>query len=203
MKSRALLVLALVGCPKAEDDADTAAPTDTADTTTTDTPTEPTDTTTETGCASISAGTFEANLLAEGSASYTAPITTPLGGELPDLLNLQLYGSAFGPGLDGEATGTFALGAGADGNFATCSRCLLSYEDVEGDLAARTYYAISGTLTIDPSSAALDGTISATVTKAALAEVTIAPGSYESTLVEGGECLELASAKIAVTAVAR
>ncbi|RVU41057.1 hypothetical protein EA187_19340 [Lujinxingia sediminis] len=101
-----------------------------------------------------------------------------------NVLSLQLYGATEGA----LPVGTYALD---DYNYASCERCLLIYAGCEGANCRRTFIAGSGELEI-VSAGAVDGAYAegerfeATLRQAKLAEVTIDPVTYHTTLVEGG-----------------
>jgi hypothetical protein len=126
---------------------------------------------------------------------YRAPLPTDVGcgGEVS--LYLELYGSGYGPGFDGEATGTFDLGSGADADYATCSRCFTA-----GNRAVGLFQS-EGTLTVDPASSHLaDGALVASVTGLVLVESLFDPETGASVPVEGGLCFTLDQADLVVAA---
>jgi hypothetical protein len=116
-----------------------------------------------------------------------------------DLVQLEVHGdSAARPGADGEALGTFDLASDDGGNYATCARCLLVVEDAFGN-ESRSYFPVAGTITVDRGSDPLKGKLSATLSDVSLVEVTIDPTTgFESTPVDDGACLHLASATVSV-----
>lgn len=111
--------------------------------------------------------------------------TTDLGfgGPAPDNVQIEFYD---------PATGAFHLGD--ETNFATCTHCLLIAEDIQSDgiTPLKAYFQSAGTLTVTtpPGAPAYDIGLSGV----RLVEVTIDPGTSESTPVEGGACYEQAPA---------
>jgi len=103
------------------------------------------------------------------------------GGSLPDIISFEFYS---------QATGTFNLAIGNDSNFGTCTQCVLIYQDLNGpNDPQKTFFQTGGTLTIDMNTvpgAAADVTLS--WSNVTLAEVTIDPTTFTSTLVPGGDC---------------
>ncbi len=82
--------------------------------------------------------------------------------------------------------GTTELGTGDNGSLATCVTCFSVAEDL---LNTRTYFATSGTATIDPASVV--GAARVTFADVTLAEVEVDEATSESTLVPGARCLHL------------
>ena len=107
------------------------------------------------------------------------------GGLDPDIISFEFYS---------QATGTFNLAIGNDSNYATCTQCVLIYQDYQDQnglqVPQKTFFQTGGTLKIDmntvPGVAADVGLSWSNVT---LAEVTIDPdNNFTSTLVPGGDC---------------
>lgn len=153
-------------------------------------------------CTEITAGTFKKS---DGDGTFIvvkAPPTPDQGdATLIDDISLQFYGSEFDAAYNGDQTGTFDLSMPDDDNYATCSRCLLMYEDPDPDPtngAARVYFQAGGTLTVDAASDQVHGKVNATLTDVTLVEVTIESGTYVSTPVDGGKCLHIKTATIMV-----
>lgn len=146
----------------------------------------------------ITAGTWVEDQ-ADGDIAVYSTVPTPDGGAAdPDRLGLELYGSTVDPAFNGEDTGTFDLTMNGDDNYASCSRCLRLVEDPE--VPGRTFFQLSGSMTIDAASTQLSGTITATLTDVMFVEVEIDPDTFESTPVANATCLHLATADIAVVA---
>jgi hypothetical protein len=145
----------------------------------------------------ITVGQFVLGSADGAAANYVAPTTPDLGDVEADELAIELYGFDYDPAFNGEATGSFDLTMGDDDNYATCSRCLLYFEDPTS-AAGRIFFTQSGMFEIDASSDHLSGNITGTLTDVRLVEVTIDPDTFESTPVAGGTCLHLASGVVSV-----
>jgi hypothetical protein len=117
-----------------------------------------------------------------------------LGTSRVDNLLLEFYESA-DEGLNGAATGTFELGTDIDVNFETCARCLRVFQDIGSTALEKTFFATSGTLTVDPASLQIQGFPIFSLRDVTLVEVTIDEEDI-STPVEGGECLHFAELDI-------
>ena len=78
----------------------------------------------------------------------------------PDRLVLERYDSVVGPAT---ASGSFALGelSGVNANYSTCGQCVLIRTDF--GFAGKTFFASSGTISIDPAPAFESGYLSATL----------------------------------------
>ena len=148
------------------------------------------------GCAEITVADLKL-LHADGSSAMYSSTATPNLGDatVDDKLFLEFYGSGIGPTYDGEKKGTFDLGAAADSNYGTCSRCLSVYQDASG--AVKYFFQKSGSLAIDATSDQLNGTVKATITDLTLIEVTL-DSMGSSTPVTGGACRHLATATVLV-----
>ena len=96
---------------------------------------------------------------------------------------LELYGGGNLPAL---TAGTFALGEGDEGNYATCSRCAILVSPDTG----RTFLANEGTLVLQTVTA---GGSKGSLTNARFVEVDIDENTSQSTLVTEGECFGLAN----------
>lgn len=151
--------------------------------------------TTSTGsgaCTEITVSGFKVVSGDGSSAGYSGDVAPDQGDSTDtDQLDLEFYGSGFDAMYNGETTGTFDLSMGNDTNYATCSRCVLVYQDPNAD-APKIFFATSGTMTLDAASKHISGTINGTLTDVKLVEVTI-DDSFNSTPVAGGACLHLAS----------
>jgi len=134
-------------------------------------------------------------LSGDGSYARYASIVAPNLGDPTsiDKLLVEFYGSSLNPIFDGELKGTFDLSAGSDDNYATCSRCLIVYEDLSG--TTKFFFQKSGSLVIDATSDQVNGTVKATINNLTLVEVTIDP-SGTSTPVPGGACRHLTTAAV-------
>lgn len=113
--------------------------------------------------------------------------TTDLGfgGTLPDTIYFEFYS---------PATGTFDLGSGNNANYQTCLQCILVYQDLFAGIEQKIFFQTGGSITIDsntiPGIAANVGLSWSNVT---LAEVTINPDTFVSTLVPNGDCYNIIS----------
>ena len=112
-----------------------------------------------------------------------------LGGLLPDTISFEFYS---------QATGTFNLAIGNDSNYATCTQCVLVFQDLAAPQdAQKTFFQTGGTLTIDmntiPGVAAGVGLSWSNLT---LAQVTIDPDTFTSTLVPDGDCYNVVADEI-------
>jgi hypothetical protein len=94
----------------------------------------------------------------------------------------------------GGENGTFALGAGDQANFRTCSHCVLA---VAG--GNRNFFAVSGTLSLDSNSDQIHSYPHGELVSVTLQEATVDWTTNESTLVPGGDCLFLESARIDIS----
>jgi hypothetical protein len=115
---------------------------------------------------------------------------TPALGTAGDTIDFEFYS---GGAYNGEATGSFNLAAGDDGNYETCARCVYA----ESDSGARRYFQESGTMIIDTASRHMSGAADFSIVDVTLVEVTIAPDLH-STPVPNGRCLHIANADIVV-----
>ena len=106
------------------------------------------------------------------------------GGPLPDIISFEFYS---------QATGTFNLAIGNDSNYATCTQCVLifqDYQDVLGSLVPqKTFFQTGGSLQIDMNTIPGVATdVGLSWSNLTLAEVTIDPETFTSTLVPNGDC---------------
>lgn len=171
------------------DTSDTADTADTGDTGTTDTG-DDSDTGTNSACTGIS---VEWESL-DSELTISVEVGDP---DLKDYLYLEFYDE------DGSSTtpeiGSYDLSAGRNANYSTCDECILvrqDYVEPEDDESygsfTKTYFQKSGTLTVEGNDK--DGNVKGTL-NAILIEVTIdSENAYESTPVEGGDCLEIETA---------
>ena len=117
-------------------------------------------------------------------------VDTPLGGDVPESLLLELYDSTT-DGLPALAAGTFAFGQTPDDNLATCQHCLWIPLDYDGSAPVdRVLIATEGTLTLteveDPLAPSFAGAAAGVVLREARLEETGA-----TTLIDGGRCARL------------
>src|SRR5262249_27242314 len=125
-----------------------------------------TDATAPANCTEITVTGFQLDSTDTGAGVYTSKITPDTGAA--DSAELAFYGPEVG-GTNGDAAGPFDLGTGADASYATCSRCLLVYQDVDTDgNPAKTFFQKSGTLTVDAASHTYDGSLKGTLTDVTL-----------------------------------
>jgi hypothetical protein len=89
------------------------------------------------------------------------------------------------------ASGTFRYGEGKNADLESCDQCLFMIRN------GKRFYAMEGTITIDPRSKPMKTSLYATLSKLKLIEITVSP-SYHSIPVPGGECVTLEPATIAV-----
>ncbi len=110
--------------------------------------------------------------------------TTDLGfgGPEPDDFQIEFYSAA---------VGTFDLASGIEANFATCERCVLLSEDIQGVQGMKSYFPDAGALTISTAPGAPELAIGLSGLR--LVEVTIDPDTLVSTPVPGGACFEQVS----------
>ena len=106
------------------------------------------------------------------------------GGMAPDRISFEFYS---------QATGTFNLAIGNDSNYATCTQCVLifqDYQDVLGSLVPqKTFFQTGGSLKIDMNTIPGVATdVGLSWSNLTLAEVTIDPETFTSTLVPNGDC---------------
>lgn len=135
-------------------------------------------------------------VFADGTyAWYSAVVAPNLGDPLVlDKLLIEFYGSSVNHVYNGEQAGTFDLAAAVDSNYATCSRCLMLYEDQAG--TPRYFFQQSGSLTVQATSKPVDGTLTATIDNLTLIEVTLDAASFSTPVPDGG-CRHLTTATLA------
>lgn len=133
------------------------------------------------------------------TGTYRGVFTPNVGDAMAtDVFAFEFYGPSFDPSLDGDASGTFDLGMGADANYATCSRCIVMRSDLL-TMNGKAYFQKSGTMTVDATSDTVNGTFNGTITDLTLIEVDIDPNDFTSTPVPNGECLHVAMISAAAT----
>lgn len=119
-------------------------------------------------------------LLSEIEPGFFFHATPVFGAADEDSLNLEFYG-------DPLPTGAVDLATAPNDNYATCTTCLVLSQDITMDGAAKYFFQSAGTLDLGATTAPFI-TTSLDVT---LVEVTIDPETYQSTVVENGECLHV------------
>lgn len=144
------------------------------------------------GCEQFTVGEIvDFNLEDDGtfaSAVYKYAVSN-LGSSLDDAIQFEFYDDD--DDLDGELTGTFALGDDIDQNYETCARCVRVFQDADSTALVKTYFPISGTVTIDDTSRQMLGTPLVDYSDVTLVEVTIDETTNVSTPVIGGDCIHL------------
>jgi hypothetical protein len=102
------------------------------------------------------------------------------GGLLPDIISFEFYS---------QATGTFNLAIGNDSNFGTCTQCVLIYQDLDLNGPQKNFFQTGGMLKIDMNTIpGLADDVGLSWSNLTLAEVTIDPETFTSTLVPDGDC---------------
>lgn len=136
-------------------------------------------------CGDGSCGIYQIGLIGPGATNLG------WGGSLPDVIYFEFYSSTASP----PATGTFDLGGGKNGNYATCEQCILVYQDYFGTVPQKTFFQTGGTLTIDANTVpGIAANIGLTWSNVTLAQVTLDPETFASTLVPGGDCYTISAA---------
>jgi hypothetical protein len=108
------------------------------------------------------------------------------GSQLPDVISFEFYS----PDSGYPRTGTFDLSSGANANYATCQQCIIVFQDyTDPGTWTKAFFQTAGTITIDSGSVpGLSPTIGLSWQGITLAEVTIDPDTFVSTLVPDGAC---------------
>ena len=103
------------------------------------------------------------------------------GGPLPDIISFEFYS---------QATGTFNLAIGNDSNYATCTQCVLIFQDLNvSQIPQKSFFQTGGTLKIDMNTIpGVADNVGLSWSNLTLAEVTIDPETFTSTLVPDGAC---------------
>ena len=110
------------------------------------------------------------------------------GGPQPDIVRFEFYSFTQSP----PATGTFELDSAVNANYATCEQCIVVYQDFSGGGVAKTLFQTGGSITIDMNTVpGLYSELGLSWSNVSLAEVTIDPETFVSTLVPGGECVTI------------
>jgi len=112
------------------------------------------------------------------------------GGALADVISFEFYANG---GL--ITAGTFDLGSGNNTNYETCSQCVLVFMDLDSasGIPQKTFYQTGGTLTVNAMTLPGSDPIKMSWQNVTLAEVTIDPSTFESTLVPNGACITIIS----------
>jgi hypothetical protein len=145
-------------------------------------------------CTEITGITFVSNELTldppypDKMVYHFAP--QPSLGMPADMLDFEFYS---GGDYNGEATGSFNLAAGDDGNYESCARCVYA----QSDGGSREYFQASGTMIIDSASRHMAGAADFSITDVTLVEVDIA-SNLHSTPVPNGRCLHITTADVFV-----
>jgi hypothetical protein len=125
----------------------------------------------------------------DGSVNFLYLMSPSFGSATEDYLDFEIYSDG---SYNGDQTGTFEIDGGADANYATCSRCLMAYED---DGTDPNFFAMGGTITVASDSDHMTGQPNITLTDVTLVEsVVLLELPYTSTPVENARCLHIASA---------
>jgi hypothetical protein len=130
------------------------------------------------------------------TGSYLADVTPELGAAADDILNLAVYPTDTTTSWSGAVT----LGTGENANYATCSTCVLVYQDLpamDGDPEPTIFFATAGTVDFGSATLSDQDTQSVRLTDGSvtglhLVEVTLDGMTGESTPVPGGKCLDIA-----------
>ncbi len=138
------------------------------------------------GCTELTLDDFMLFQAGEIGATFTPQ----LGAADPDLAELQFFS---------DDTGSIDLSVAPNDNYATCNECALVFEDATMSGVAKTYFQVSGQLSLDATSQPTAGLVSGSITDVKLVEVTIDPMTFESTPVPGGGCLHIAAKSFDVT----
>lgn len=126
-----------------------------------------------------------------GDANFIYNAGVKLGDPtVDDLSTMQFYGSMSSDIT--MLTGVQDLTSSDNSNYATCSTCVVVYQDNDPNNGpAKTFFQTSGKIDLGTSTMPA---ASGTMTDVTLVEVTIDSMTYESTPVPGGACLHIASA---------
>lgn len=116
-------------------------------------------------------------------AAWGGPVTANLGDGGDVVFQIEFYGD-----IETSLVGTFDLAQGNQANYMTCAICFRVFSADSTGALARQFYQSGGsvTLTADP----LTGVMTGSVTGLQLVEVTVDGGTFESTPVDGGDCLD-------------
>jgi hypothetical protein len=113
------------------------------------------------------------------------------GTSLPDVISFEFY-QIFHP----MTSGTFDLGSADNSNYETCEQCVLVYQDNTGGAPQKIFYQTAGTLVVDALTPPGADPITMSWQNVQLAEVTIDPNTFQSTLVPNGACYNIVADKI-------
>lgn len=123
-----------------------------------------------------------------GPNSYEGKISPELGTSLKDVLSVQFYESDSDSGRTELKTGAYDLGTGENTNYASCSECVLIYEDVSDSETGRIYFQESGTIVVEEAkenSLEVKASLSVRLVEISMDE------NYNSTPVSDGKCLRI------------
>jgi len=111
------------------------------------------------------------------------------GDTLPDMISFEFY-SPDPADSSYPQTGTFDLASAVNANYATCQQCIVVYQDyADPDTPTKTFFQTAGSITIDSHTIpGVTPAIGLSWDNVAIAEVTIDPDTFVSTLVPGGDC---------------
>jgi hypothetical protein len=141
-------------------------------------------------CVLIEVGDITLDVQQDVQTIYSAPLTTNIGGGVPDYLvfNFVNYNERFGV----AGAGTFSLAEAPNDNRGTCPECVSVFQDqlTETSVPEAVFFQRAGSITLDvnPRTQVLEGSLEGLV----LEEVTIDGATLTSTPVPGGRCLRLA-----------
>lgn len=141
------------------------------------------------GCLSASIEMVGLDAQQDVQTIYSARLSTNLEANIPDLLvfNFININERFGP----MALGTFSLSDAPNDNRGTCAECLSIFVDqvTPNSPPTKVFFQSAGSIRVDadPRTRVFKGRVSGLV----LVEVTIDPGTLESTPVPDGQCVEV------------
>jgi len=118
-----------------------------------------------------------------------------IGGDGADIITVDFY-NAEGP-VTVPAVGTYDLASGGNNSYATCSECVLVYQDFESE-DGKVFFQQSGTLEVV---SVVEGEMISTgsLLNVRVEEVIVDGDNFESTPVAGGDCFEIATASWEIT----
>jgi hypothetical protein len=140
---------------------------------------------TDTPCTEITVGQLEVQILDGGAAMWSAPFSPDVGDHGDQELQL-----GFVPGVNPSMVGTFDLSDGLQSNYQTCGVCVVAYSNDPAGGLARAFFQKSGTVRVDADPISAEH-LTGQLTYVKLQEVTIDLGTYVSTPVPGGACLQI------------
>ncbi|MEM6291264.1 MAG: hypothetical protein AAGA54_08360 [Myxococcota bacterium] len=124
-----------------------------------------------------------------GAIGYTGTMFSAVGEKEEDLFRIEFY-----PDMEGaytEAGAVIDLSMAPSDNYGSCLNCIRLLEDIspDGSSLARQYFQSEGTLTASTNVDGLDSEF--TLSGVRLIEVTIDGGTFESTPVKDGGCVDI------------